>query len=103
VYEIVDKEKYNKAQEEIKELKKLLSEYDKLEEKQIEELKRKFYENEKVDRILEKAFYLLTQRVYPCILAKISEYDPYFFEFTSLYYLPLIEAVELVFKACEKK
>jgi gas vesicle protein len=102
VYEIVDKEKYNKAQEEIEKLKKILSQYDELEEKQIKELKMKFYDNEKVERVLERAHYLLTQRVYPCILAKITEYDPYFFEFTSLDYLPSIEAIELIFRACKK-
>jgi DNA-binding Lrp family transcriptional regulator len=102
VYEIVDYEKHAKAQEKIQNLRCVLSELDQEEEEKIKEVKKRFYENEKVASVLERAHYLLTKRVYPCILEAISKYDPYFFEFTSLDFLPAIEAVELVFRACKK-
>jgi hypothetical protein len=100
-YEVVDRDAREKALKEIEELEKMISLNDQLEKEKIEEIEREFYENEKVKRILEKGRYLLTHRVYPCILAKISEWDPYFFEFTSLEMMPTIDAIETVFMACK--
>jgi len=100
IWVVVDPEAVEKAEKEIEYLREVIESEEREHKEKIMQIRIDNID-EKVERVSLKCAELIEHRVYPCIIEKINQFDPYFFEFTRLEWMHPIEAVEYVFMACE--